>query len=90
MFRHPNNAYTQLFLKGPFMNETVRVTAERIRKLEVQGARNVAIAAIKALESLAEQTKTNTRNHRDLNSIRKGYLILKPQVQRSDKKWIGE
>jgi ribose 1,5-bisphosphate isomerase len=61
MFRHLNNAYTQLFFKGAFMNKTVQVTAERIRKLEVQGARNVAIAAIKALEALAEQTKATTR-----------------------------
>jgi ribose 1,5-bisphosphate isomerase len=41
--------------------QTVRVTAERIRKLEVQGARNVAIAAIKALEALAEETGAKTR-----------------------------
>jgi ribose 1,5-bisphosphate isomerase len=31
--------------------------AERIRKLEVQGARNVAIAAITAMETLANQTR---------------------------------
>lgn len=43
------------------MNETIRVTAEKIRKLEVQGARNVAISAIKAFEKLAEQTNTTTR-----------------------------
>ena len=43
------------------MDESVRVTAERIRKLEVQGARNTAIAAIKALESLAAATKAKTR-----------------------------
>jgi ribose 1,5-bisphosphate isomerase len=43
------------------MTETVRVTAERIRKLEVQGARNVAIAAIKALQTLAEQTKAKNK-----------------------------
>ncbi len=43
------------------MDESVRVTAERIRKLEVQGARNAAIAAIKALESLAAATKAKTR-----------------------------
>jgi ribose 1,5-bisphosphate isomerase len=43
------------------MDETVRLTAEHIRKLEVQGARNVAIAAIKALEALAEGTKAKTR-----------------------------
>jgi ribose 1,5-bisphosphate isomerase len=41
--------------------EAVRVTAERIQKLEVQGARNVAIAAIKALEALAEETGAETR-----------------------------
>ena len=43
------------------MTETVRVTAERLRKLEVQGARNVAIAAIKALQTLAEQTKAKNK-----------------------------
>ncbi|NLE03822.1 MAG: S-methyl-5-thioribose-1-phosphate isomerase [Crenarchaeota archaeon] len=43
------------------MNEIVQITAQKIRKLEVQGARNVAIAAIKAYETLAEQTKAKTR-----------------------------
>jgi ribose 1,5-bisphosphate isomerase len=43
------------------VTETVRVTADKIRKLEVQGARNVAIAAIKAVEALAEETKAKTR-----------------------------
>ena len=43
------------------MDETVRATAEQIRKLQVQGARNVAIAAVKALQSLAENTKAKTR-----------------------------
>jgi ribose 1,5-bisphosphate isomerase len=41
--------------------QSVRVAADRIRKLEVQGARNVAIAAIKALEALAEETSAKTR-----------------------------
>jgi ribose 1,5-bisphosphate isomerase len=41
--------------------QAVRVAADRIRKLEVQGARNVAIAAIKALEVLAEETSAKTR-----------------------------
>jgi ribose 1,5-bisphosphate isomerase len=41
--------------------ETVRVVADRIRRLEVQGARNVAIAAIKALEALAGETTAKTR-----------------------------
>ena len=43
------------------MTETVRVTAEKIRRLEVQGARNVAIAAIKALQTLAEQSKAKNK-----------------------------
>jgi ribose 1,5-bisphosphate isomerase len=41
--------------------QTVRVVADRLRKLEVQGARNVAIAVIKALEALAEETTAKTR-----------------------------
>jgi len=41
--------------------QSVHVIADRIRKLEVQGARNVAIAAIKALEALAEETSAKTR-----------------------------
>jgi ribose 1,5-bisphosphate isomerase len=43
------------------MDETVRVTAQQIRALQVQGARNVAIAALKALQSLAQNTKAQTR-----------------------------
>jgi ribose 1,5-bisphosphate isomerase len=41
--------------------QSVRVVADRIRKLEVQGARNVAIAAIKTLEALAEETRAKAR-----------------------------
>jgi ribose 1,5-bisphosphate isomerase len=43
------------------VNDTIHFTAEKIRRLEVQGARNVAIAAVKALETLAQQTKATTR-----------------------------
>jgi len=43
------------------MAETVRSTAEKIRKLQVQGARNVAIAAVKAIQTQAEQTKAKTK-----------------------------
>ncbi len=43
------------------MTETISATAEKIRKLQVQGARNVAIAAIKALQTLAEQTEAKTK-----------------------------
>ncbi len=43
------------------MAETIRITAEKIRKLHVQGARNVAIAAVKAIQSQAEKTKAKTK-----------------------------
>ena len=43
------------------MLTSVLATAEKIRKLEVQGARNVAIAAINALETLAKETHAKTR-----------------------------
>jgi ribose 1,5-bisphosphate isomerase len=41
--------------------ETVKATAEKIRKLEVQGARNAAIAAVKALQTLSQETKTKNK-----------------------------
>ncbi len=43
------------------MSETIRITAEKIRKLQVQGARNVAIAAVKAIQTQAQQTKTKNK-----------------------------
>ena len=57
------------------MNETVRVTAEKIRRLEVQGARNVAIAAIKALQTLAEQTKAKNKTA-FLNELKEAQTVL--------------
>jgi ribose 1,5-bisphosphate isomerase len=41
--------------------ESIQETAEKIRKLEIQGARNVAIIAIKAVEALAKQTKAKNK-----------------------------
>lgn len=43
------------------MAETIRITAEKIRKLQVQGARNVAIAAVKAIQTQAEQTTVKNK-----------------------------
>jgi len=43
------------------MAETVKETAEKIRKLQVQGARNVAIAAVKAIQTLAQQTEAKNK-----------------------------
>jgi ribose 1,5-bisphosphate isomerase len=44
------------------MADTIRDTAEKIRKLQVQGARNVAIAAVKAIQTQAQQTDAKTKN----------------------------
>jgi len=44
------------------MAETVHDTAARIKKLQVQGARNTAIAAVKAIQTLAEQAKAKNKN----------------------------
>ena len=57
------------------MNETVRMTAEKIRRLEVQGARNVAIAAIKAIQTLAEQTKAKNKTA-FLNELKEAQAVL--------------
>ncbi|MCL4430127.1 MAG: S-methyl-5-thioribose-1-phosphate isomerase [Chloroflexi bacterium] len=43
------------------MAEIIWLTAEKIRKLQVQGARNVAIAAVKAIQTQAEQTKAKNK-----------------------------
>lgn len=57
------------------MAETLQVTAEKIRKLQVQGARNVAIAAVKAIQTLAEQTKTKDKTA-FLNELTEAQTIL--------------
>lgn len=43
------------------MSESIQSTAEKIRNLEVQGARNVAIAAIKTMETFAMETKAKDK-----------------------------
>lgn len=43
------------------MSEIIQSTAEKIKKLQVQGARNVAIAAVKAIQTQALQTKTDSK-----------------------------
>jgi ribose 1,5-bisphosphate isomerase len=46
---------------GEDMHDPVRVAAQKISRLEIQGARNVAIAAIKAVEDLASQSKAKAK-----------------------------
>ncbi|MCW4000492.1 MAG: S-methyl-5-thioribose-1-phosphate isomerase [Candidatus Bathyarchaeota archaeon] len=43
------------------MVDSIEVIAEKIIKLQVQGARNVAIAAVQALQTLAKQTQAATK-----------------------------
>ena len=57
------------------MTETVRMTAEKIRRLEVQGARNVAIAALKAIQTLAEQTKAKNKTA-FLNELKEAQAVF--------------
>jgi len=41
--------------------ESIKTTATKIKRLEVQGARNIAIVAIKAMETLAQETKAKNK-----------------------------
>ena len=43
------------------MSDAIQTTAKRIRRLEVQGARSVAIAAIRGVQTLAEQTEAPSK-----------------------------
>jgi ribose 1,5-bisphosphate isomerase len=43
------------------LSDPVQATVKQIRRLEIQGARNVAIAAIKAIEILASQTQAPSK-----------------------------
>jgi ribose 1,5-bisphosphate isomerase len=72
--------------------QAVRVVAEKIQKLEVQGARNVAIAAIKAVEALAEQTKAKTRKQ-FIRELKESQVILfasrsTEPLMRNSVRWI--
>jgi len=43
------------------LSDPIQATVKQIRRLEIQGARNVAIAAIKAIELLASQTQAPSK-----------------------------
>jgi ribose 1,5-bisphosphate isomerase len=43
------------------MAEPIKTTAEKIKKLQIQGARNVAIAAVKAIKTIPETSKAKTK-----------------------------
>lgn len=55
--------------------ESVQDIAEKIRRLEIRGARNIAIAAIKAVETLTNRTKAENKKE-FLNELLKAKNIL--------------
>ena len=72
--------------------ESVYVVADRIRRLEIQGARNVAIAAVKALEEIGLQTKARNRQTfiEELVKARDVLYATRPTepLMRNGIKWI--
>jgi ribose 1,5-bisphosphate isomerase len=57
------------------MVEMLKETAEKIRKLQVQGARNVAITAVEAIKALAAQTKAQNK-HQFIDELKEAQAIL--------------
>ncbi len=72
--------------------ENVKETAERIRRLQVQGARNVAIAAVEALERMASQLQVKDRRAfiRELVSAKEILSGTRPTepLMRNAIKWV--
>lgn len=74
------------------MVESIRQTASRISQLKIQGARNVAIAAIEALVKLSELTKSKNKKE-FLEDLCRGQKILfssreTEPLMRNAIKWI--
>lgn len=72
--------------------EAVRITVDKIRKLEVKGARNVAIAAVEALNDLAEKTKARNRKMflQELKKAREMLFASRPTepLMRNAVNWV--
>jgi len=72
--------------------ESIQETAEKIRKLEIQGARNVAINAIKAVEALAKQTKAKNKTEflKELANAKKTLFVTRETepLMRNAIRWI--
>jgi len=71
---------------------TIRNTAEKIKRLEVQGARNVAIAAIEAIETLAKETKSKNKKEllRELSEAKETLFASRETepLMRNAVRWI--
>jgi translation initiation factor 2B subunit (eIF-2B alpha/beta/delta family) len=63
------------------LRESVSVAADKIRRLEVQGARNVAIAAIRAIEEGANVSKAEGKEMflKELSDAKRCFLLLERQ-----------
>jgi ribose 1,5-bisphosphate isomerase len=88
------------------LQDPIWIAAEKIRKLEVQGARNVAIAAITATETLANKTKAKTKKEflkelleakeilfasRETEPLmRNAIRLIMNQVEKSTEKSVGK
>lgn len=60
--------------------DQVQATAKKIRRLEIQGARNVAIATIKAIEALAVQTEAPSKKDflREVAKAKNTFFVSRP------------
>jgi len=86
--------------------QTVHKVADKIRRFEVKGARNVAIAAVETLQILAQETKAKSREHflRELSEAQETLFASRPteplmrnavkfvtsKVKASDEKRVAE
>jgi len=72
--------------------ESIQETAEMIRKLEIQGARNVAIAAIKTIEVLAKHTQAKNKADflKELSEAKKTLFVTRETepLMRNAIRWI--
>ena len=72
--------------------ESIQETAEKIRKLEIQGARNVAIAAIKTIEVLAKHTQAKNKADflKELSEAKKTLFVTRKTepLMRNAIRWI--
>ena len=72
--------------------ESIQETAEKIRKLEIQGARNVAIAAIKTIEVLAKHTQAKNKADflKELSKAKKTLFVTRETepLMRNAIRWI--
>jgi ribose 1,5-bisphosphate isomerase len=59
------------------LDDSVRTTSERIKRLQIQGARNVAIAAIKSMEALAGQTRAQSKKQLLLDLLKAKEILFR-------------